>query len=449
MTNPMFCRPGRLPHRRNAVVRVLAAVLLLGWLAQALRADDLDGEPINYAKAPAHTAVSRLQERIEAGKGKLTYEKTFGYLPSLLRELQVPVSSQMLVFSKTSLQQARIGPQKPRSIFFNEDVYVGFCQRGDVLEVSAVDPNLGLVFYTLDQKSPSKPVFTRQQDACLICHGSSATEGLPGNVVRSLYPDSDGFPILAFGSTRVDHSTPLKQRWGGWYVTGTIGKQTHLGNLILEDKTPPEQIDNSAGSNVTDLKDRFALASYLSPHSDIVALMVLEHQAEAQNRITRANLLTRRALYDETEMNKALGRPENYHSESTESRIKNAGEPLVKYFLFSDEARLTEKVRGTSGFEHQFPQRGPRDGRGRSLRDFDLQHRLFKYPCSYLIYSTAFDALPVPVKDYVYRRLWEVLSGKDTSESFAHLSAGDRQAILEILLATKPNLPSYWKSGVR
>jgi len=363
--------------------------------------------------------------------------------------VKVPLSSQMLVFSKTSLQHRRIGPQKPRSIFFNDDVYVGFCQRGDVLEVTAADPGLGLVFYTLDQKRPEQPIFTRHQDTCLTCHGSSANEGLPGNLLRSVYPDEAGYGMLSSGSFRVDQSTPLRQRWGGWYVTGTSGKQMHLGNLILEESKPPEQIDNSAGVNITDLKGRFQQAAYLSPHSDIVALMVLEHQAEMHNRITRANLLTHQALYEEAEINKALGQPANYRSDSTTRRIQYAGEPLVKYMLFSAEAKLVDKVHGTSGFAEEFTRRGPRDSQGRSLRDLDLEHRLFKYPCSYEIYSLAFDALPGPVKEYVMHRLWDMLSGKDTSADFAHLAAADRRAIREILLATKPNLPAECRAAVR
>jgi len=151
------------------------------------------------------------------------------------------------------------------------------------------------------------------------------------------------------------------------------------------------------------------------------------------------------ALHEEAELKKAIGRPD-YHSDSTASRIKNAGEPLVKYLLFSGEAKLTEKVRGTSSFAEEFARRGPRDGQGRSLREFDLEHRLFKYPCSYLIYSAAFDGLPEPVKDYVFRRLWDVLSGKETGAEFAHLTAADRQAILEILRATKQDLPAYWNA---
>jgi hypothetical protein len=422
-------------------------LVLPTWLGAPARAADIEREPITYSKAPADNAVSRLLQRIDAGQSSLTHEAKFGYLRSLLHELHVPESSQVLVFSKTSMQRNRIGPATPRALYFNDDTYVGFCQRGNVLEVGAVDRHLGTVFYTLSQKLTNKPQFTRQNDVCLICHASSSNQGFPGQLLRSVYADGDGFPILSAGTFRIDQTSPLKQRWGGWYVTGTSGMQSHLGNLIVHDESQAEQIDNAAGLNVNDLSGRFRTSAYLTVHSDIVALMVLEHQAEMHNLIGRASFLTRTALHEEAEINKALGRPAGYRSESTTSRIQNAGEPLVKYMLFSGEASLTEKVQGTSSFAREFVQRGPRDSLGRSLRDFDLRRRLFMYPCSYLIYSAAFDALPGPVKDYVLRRVWDVLSSKESSADFAHLSATDRRTILEILLATRPGLPSYWRAS--
>jgi hypothetical protein len=352
----------------------------------------------------------------------------------------------MLVFSKTSLQRNRIAPRTPRALYFGDDVYVGYCQRGKVLEVTAVDPQLGAVFYSLDQEPDAKPVFRRQGDSCLICHASSQNQGIPGHLVRSVYADGEGYPVLSLGSLRVDQATPLARRWGGWYVTGTAGKQAHLGNLIVRGRSRPEEIDNTENLNVTDLGKRFRTSAYLTPHSDLVALMVLEHQAELHNRISRAGFQTRLALYEEAELNKALGRPAGAHSDLTERRIQSACEPLVKYLLFSGEAKLTEPVKGTSGFAEEFVQRGPRDGRGRSLRELDLRTRLFRYPCSYLIYSEAFDGLPAAAKEYVWQRLWDVLGGADTGDAFAHLAEGDRRAVREILLATRKGLPDYWRA---
>jgi hypothetical protein len=427
---------------RSFAVVVFLAAALAGLQA---RGADIEREPISYSTAPTRNAVARLQQRLSAGQVRLDYDDKVGYLRSLLRELNVPVSSQTLVFSKTSLQRERIKPATPRAVYFGDDAYVGFCQNGVVLEVTAVDPQLGSVFYSLDQEKSGGPKFTRQGDTCLICHGGSMNQGFPGQLVRSVYADVEGYPVLASGSFRIDHTSPLENRWGGWYVSGTSGKQKHMGNLIVRGRRRPEDIDNTPNLNVTDLGKYFKTDRYLSPHSDIVALLVLEHQAEMHNVLARASYQTRLALHDEAELNKALGRPADYRSESTTSRIKSAGEPLVKYLLFSGEARLTDPVKGTSGFAEEFVKRGPRTRDGRSLRDLDLRTRLFKYPCSYLIYSESFDALPAVVKDYVLRRTYDVLSGKDAGEDFAHLSAADRKAVLEILRETKPNLPEYWR----
>jgi hypothetical protein len=426
--------------RRGAAV---AALLVLGGLGTA--ADEFEREPIRYSSAAPGNRVSRLQERLDSGKAKLTYDKQTGYLRSLLAELDVPVSSQMLVFSKTSLQRQRIAPSTPRAVYFGDDVYVGYCHNGDVLEVSAVDPQLGAVFYTLDQHAAERPRFVRQGDNCLLCHGGSLTHRVPGHVVRSVFTGPTGLPILSAGTTRVDQTTPLEKRWAGWYVTGTHGKQTHLGNLVVRTRTVSFPVENPAGQNVTDLGDRIVRGAYLSPHSDLVALMVLEHQADAHNHITQANFAARLALHQEQELNRELKLRPTHAWDSTGVRIRSAGDDLVRYLLFCEEAPLTGKVKGTSTFAADFVKRGPRDGRGRSLRDLDLEKRLFRYPCSYLIYSEAFDALPARMRDHVLRRLHDVLSGKDTSKDFAHLSAADRKAIREILVATKPNLPAYWR----
>lgn len=423
--------------------RLLVASLFV--VLSAARADDFDRPPINYSSAAPDNAVTRLQKRIDAGEVKLPFTDDHGYLPAVLKEFKVPTSSQMLVFSKTSLQRDRIAPRTPRALYFNDDVYVGFCRLGEVMEVAAADPQLGTVFYTLTQEPAQKPKFTRQTENCLSCH-LSRHQGIPALVVRSVYPDRDGQPILTAGSFRTDHASPLKERWGGWYVTGTHGKQPHLGNLVLPRRSVPDDLTNEAGMNVTDLKGRIDPGMYLTPHSDIVALMVLEHQAEMHNRITTANYQTKLAHRDADVINELDNAPKGRLTESTGRRVDSAAEQLVKYLLFAEEARLTEPVKGTSGFAEEFARAGPRDNRGRSLRDFDLQTRLFKYPCSYLIYSPAFDGLPASLKERAYHRLWDVLTGKETGKEYAHLTPADRQAIREILTDTKAGLPDYWRN---
>jgi hypothetical protein len=411
-------------------------------LTASASAIDLDRAPINYSSATPSDAVTTLRQKARAGKATLEYDDESGYLASLLKHLDIPLSSQVFVFSKTSLQRSRIGPKTPRAIYFNDEVAVGYCYRGSVLEIAAADPSLGTVFYTLDQDSGKGARFIRQTENCMICHGSSANQGFPGHLARSVSTGRSGEPVLSRGSKRVDHTTPFADRWGGWYVTGSSGRQAHQGNRLFgEGADEPMGRD---GTNVLDLKPYFTVANYLTPHSDLVALMVLEHQGEAYNRLTRANFLTRVALNEQDELNQALGRPTGGRSESIIRRIQWACEPLVQYLLFCEEAPLTEAVAGTSAFAKEFTGRGPFDSRGRTLREFDLRTRMFRYPMSYLIYSRVFDGLPAEAKEQVYARLWEVLSGKDQSKQFAHLTAADRQAVLEIVRETKKSLPAYW-----
>jgi len=405
-------------------------------------------EPINYLTATPRDPVAKLEERLQAGKDSLRHEAVRGYLRSVLEKLEIPVSSQVLVFSKTSFQRSRIAPESPRALYFNDDVYVGYVQGGDVLEFSAVDPELGGTFYLLEQTKQPAPSFARQTHDCLQCHAAGKTLDVPGHLVRSVYPEETGQPAFNAGTFSTSHESPMSERWGGWYVTGTHGKQVHMGNVVVNDRKAPEKLDTAAGSNVTDLSSRIDTSPYLTPHSDLVALMVLEHQVKMHNLITLANYQTKIALHYARAINKALGEPEDAISESTARRYQGPAEDLVRYMLFVDEAPLTEPVQGTTTFGQDFSARGPRDHAGRSLRDLDLNTRLLRYPCSYLIYSKAFDALPGLVKDRVYRRLWEVLSGSDQSAGYARRTPEERKAILEILRETKLGLPDYWKEVV-
>jgi hypothetical protein len=432
---------------RAAYWSAFALVLSLGYPARVDAQMSFEDEPINYYTTPVDDPVARLQQRLDAGEVRLEYDAQHGYLPSVLKALGVSHDSQMLVFSKTSLQLERISPSRPRAIYFNDDVYVGWVQHGPVMEISAADPRQGAVFYTLAQRAAEQPRFVRDRGDCMSCHASSRTLDVPGHLVRSVYPGSDGHPHFGAGTFRTNHSSPFSQRWGGWYVTGTHGALRHMGNVIAADPNQPEILDREAGANVTDLTPLVDTTPYLPRHSDLVALMVLEHQVDMHNWIARANYDTRRALRDGRIMNQMLQLPEDHISDSTRRRIENAGQRLLKYLLFADEAPLSEPVRGTSGFAERFSAAGPRDAQGRSLRELDLQRRLFRYPCSYLIYCEAFRALPDPLLAYVQRQLWEILTGRNTSDVYAHLSAPDRLAILQILRDTWQDLPDFWSES--
>ena len=383
-------------------------------------------DTIAYSKTPDSGPVARLQGRIDEGKVKLKYQGAYGYLLSVLEELKVPKSSQMLVFSKTSFQRERISPHNPRAVFFSDDVYVGYVPGSPMLEISAADPKLGGVFYTLDQKPAEKPRFART-DQCLECHASGKTMGVPGHLVRSFETDESGVTDLKSGVSLVNHRTPFEDRWGGWYVTGTHGDQTHRGNLIGTEAFDRQKREPNYLGNLTNLSQFFDVSIVPTPHSDIVALMVLEHQTHMHNYLARLNQAARIMLL------------QYGHVRYLESAV----DAFLQYLLFTEEAPLSARVNGTSGFAQAFAAQGPKDSRGRSLRDFDLRTRLFKYPCSYLIYSEAFDELPGLLKETIYKRLFDVLTGKDQeSES---IQPQTRLAILEILRETKSGLPPYWK----
>jgi hypothetical protein len=420
----------------------LIAILVCAPIAAKAQSDVFQ-PPINYGSGAANDPVARLQQKLESGKATLTWRAERGYLPALLRALNVSTTSQVLVFSKTSFQRDRISPKTPRAIYYSDDVYLGWCQLGEVMEVAAIDPGQGTMFYTLDQHASDHPRFTRQTDSCLQCHASSLTENIPGLIVRSVYPDGAGMPILTTNTYRTTFRSPLNERWGGWYVTGSHGRQRHMGNMIVLNPKEPDQFDRDKGANRLDLKGLVDTAPYQTGLSDIVALMVLEHQTAVQNQIVSSNYQTRLALRDQEVLDQLDGKPAAHPSPSIQHRIDSAAESLMQSLLFVDEAALTDPVEGTSGFTKYFATIGPRDKQGRSLRDLDLRRRMFKYPCSYLIYSAAFDALPPPAKDSVYRQLNDVLAGKNPSPAYAHLAADDRQAIREILNDTKPD----WKKA--
>lgn len=433
--------------RLGCCVLLVFGVALFGVGGGVACADfPYEQEPINYNTAKTDDCFAKLQKRIESREVTLKFDAQHGYLPALLKELKIPTSSQTLVFSKTSFQRSKIAPHAPRALYFNDEAYVGYCQKGDLLELAAIDARQGTIFYSLDQREVEQPKMVRQSDSCLVCHSTGRTGNVPGLVVRSVFPEPGGEPVYRAGTFDVDHTTPLEKRWGGWYVSGTHGKQLHMGNALLKNSEDPNDFDRSVGSNKIDLSTLFDPSPYLSPHSDLVALMVLEHQTRMQNLLTRANFETRSALWYNAEMNKAFEQPSGFRSESTERRIRRVAEDVVAYMLFADEAAISEGLAGVSNFAKEFSAVGPRDSQGRSLREFDLQRRLFKYPCSFLIYSPQFDGLPPEVKTVVFEELLGVLRGKNTNAKFAHLSASDRTAILEILCATKPNLPPGFQS---
>jgi hypothetical protein len=417
---------------------VLGICLLAGTATIAQVLPNLEGSfilpadhaAIRYRDLGHRNAVAHLQRQLAGGVVRLDYDPNSGYLPALLKALDIPLSSQLLVFSKTSFQFSHISPHSPRALYFNDSVAVGHVRNGGVLELTATDPDAGVVFFTLDQNEQRSPEIIRRDDDCASCHATSRTLGVPGLVVRSVFPDRGGMPVQRAGSFSTDHRSPFERRWGGWYVTGTHGASRHMGNQIATDEAGT--LDLNAGANVTDLKQFLAPGAHLTPHSDLVALMVFEHQVRITNLITRVGWEARMALADHA----ALRLPNEPWSESTRRRIEGPAEVLVRSLFMLDEHKLTAAVAGTSGFSEGYSARGPRDRRKRSLYQLDLSKRLYRYRFSPLIYSEHFAGLPPEVHGYIYQRVRDVLTGRDRSADFASVSSDERAAILEILKET-------------
>jgi hypothetical protein len=437
---------GGSTRRRPAWLVALTASVIVGALAGAAAASmgQLMERPligaaahpaIGYDTRPTHDLVTELIRHIEDGTQPVRFDEGTGYLRSVLAALHVPVESQMLVMSKTGVQGLHTGPENPRAIFFNDAVTVGYIRDAPLLELAVQDPEQGVLFYTVDQKPQARPLFERRS-GCLGCHRGFSTLHVPGLVARSVFVAPDGLPLSQFGSYDPDDRTPFRQRWGGWYVTGTHGAMRHMGNAILTRDETRETMISDRTLNRTTLDGVFDARGYLSAHSDIEALMVFQHQVHMTNLITRVGWDARLAAHD--------------------NRVDFAGGPLreavrelVDYLLFVDEEPLTATIRGTAGFAGKFAAQGPADRRGRSLRQLDLEHRLLRYPCSYMIYSAAFGALPTGVRAAIYDRMWDVLSGRESGPKYARLSEADRRAVVEILRDTLQDLPGDFGAADR
>jgi hypothetical protein len=423
------------------VVVAISGAALLGQRLDVFIAPR-DHPAIDYSSGPVRDPVSALNRRLQEGAGQLAFEGAGGYLRSVLAAFEIPIESQVVVFSQTSAQSSQINFHNPRAIFFNDTVMVGWVHGTDHLEVAAEDPQQGVIFYTISQSSAGKPEFKRD-NTCLQCHLTWDTLGVPGFQVLSTFPMSDDPNAYASGFV-ADHRSPLEQRWGGWYVTGKSVPMRHMGNvpviqpaaILAKGLGPPPKLESLAG--------QFDTKAFLSPYSDIVALMVLEHQTHMTNLLTRMGWETRLASYEAKGMNAPGPRSSSNGSQVTD-RVRNAARDLVDYLLFVDETPLTGRLQGSSGFAEKFSAEGPHDRSGRSLRQLDLERRLMRYPCSYMIYSDAFDALPAAARDVIYKRMWEILSGGETGAPYTRLSLVDRQAIVEILRETKKGLPDYFQ----
>jgi len=389
-----------------------------------------DDPGIRYSTVSLKNAVDDLNRKLMDGSASLTFQGRSGYLRSVVEALKLPVDSQLVVYSKGSLQGRLVSPTNPRALFFSDRVALGWVRDAELLEVAAYDETAGMVFYSLEQRPAERPVFKREF-RCLGCHMAGDTSGVPGLLMFSSTTDPASGRDLRL--LAMDHRSPHAQRFGGWFVTGD-GATGHIGNRV-------PALDGRA-SGVESLAGLFEPEGYLGTSSDIAALLTFSHQVGMVNLLTRASWEARAA-------DPALhpGGPDQ--ARAVDALMSGIASEVVDYMLFVEEPPLPGPVTSRSGFAGRMAASGPRDRKGRSLYELDLTRRLLKYPCSYLIYSPAFDVLPPLASAPIYRRLWTVLSGQATEPRYRALSLSDRQAIAEILRDTKPNLPEFFTTVTR
>ena len=423
----------------------ICALMMWVWIAAVRAADQYEQPPIRYSATKPQDVVATLQAHL--AKGELTFDGSGrDILTALLRELNIPVESQVTVFSRTSLQRDRIHPRRPRAIYFSDTCYVGWVPSG-LIEVASIDPKLGPIFYALDPnagRTNRARYFVRESD-CLRCHGGTFIRDIPGIFVRSVFTDENGDPMLKYGSELVDLRTPFTNRWGGWYVTGKHGSAVHRGNLFAREKNGELDANLKSGANITDLSRFFDTSLYPTNSSDIVALLVLEHQTAMQNSLTHASMNCRRMLDYQKNLQRELKETvtDELVYDSVKSVFDSAAKQIVDDLLFQGEAELPEGLEGAPAFQQAFQRNARRAAEGESLKDFSLEGHLFRNRCSYLIYSDCFLKLPVQLKQRVYERLARALQPDDADPRFAYLEKDERARIAKILKETHKEFAAF------
>lgn len=413
-----------LPSVKVLKVLIGAAVLTATLGAEELPRIPFADPPHDYWKREAKDEVSLLLKRLRAGEAQLDTSSEKAYLLSVLKELKVSPSSQILVFSGTSLQSGLIRPTNPRALYFNEEVYVGFVPGGR-LELVAVDGEMGPVFQIFGRGAGSIPEVERT-DRCMNCHAGNPMYRLPGFFTESVIPSASGGSLDGFKRDMVGHTVPLTERFGGWHITGAHERDFPLANLMgrsINGKV--DKIKNPPGS-------QFNWDTYPVETSDLLNHLIHEHQLAFHNLVTLAVYRTREVM------------------DAGKGNVRNADIPIlndlarqmVRYILFANEAKLPSGgVKPAKEYEQDFLSRKIAAKNGASLRDLDLRSRLFKHRCSYLIYTPSFQALPPVFKDRVMAGLRSALSDQGLPE-FAYMPLPERQAIRAILRDTLPGLPA-------
>jgi hypothetical protein len=411
-------------------------------VASAQFYNDFELKPHGYFTRKPQDPMSLLMEKIDTGEVKITEENGKPLVERLLRELKLDKDTQVLVFSKTSLQKRAVSYRNPRAIYFNESVYLGWMPNGRV-EVASFDPEIGPLFYFQRQLDDTRSRLFVRTRSCLGCHAGNATNFIPGSLGRSVYPDRTGRVLKGIEDyRRSGHHIPLQDRYGGWFVSGQHGKMRHMGNSIATREDGQVTIDRKRFANLEKLDQFFPTDSYLAPGSDIAALLVFDHQVTMHHRLVEATYRARQALFDskldpmETDVAKlAAGRSIREFTEGVDK--------VIDYMLFREEIALP-KVSCDANFRRAFTANKRTDKGGNSLKDLRLDGRIFEHRCSFMIYSPSFEHMPPMLRGAIYDRLHQILTAQAPVKGFEHLGAEERTRIFEILRETKKDLPAKW-----
>lgn len=416
----------KLTRRRRTVGAFLALAASLASIEGVAqnRRSDYELPPINYSSRKPDDAVARLLERIAASQAGFG-GSDLHILREVLRELQVPVESQIVVFSRTSMQGGLINARNPRALYFSDSVYVGWVPGG-LIEVAAVDAELGPIYYGFDPQDArdARRTFVRET-SCLRCHGGSTGRDIPALFARSVIANERGLLVGGREFGLMDDTMPFEQRWGGWYVTGYSGSVPHRGNAFGREREGGVEFVPSEW-RPAELSEYFDPSGYLADTSDIGALLVFQHQLTMHNVLTRASHRSHRAL------------AETLAEDERQSVLQSVAEEVVDHLLFRDSAPLPAGVVVGDAFRRAFMEDARRTAAGASLKDFAGGGRLFAQRCSFLIHSDSFAALPGALKEIVFGRLHTALTESGPAERYAYLEPDERGRILAILGETHP-----------
>ncbi len=380
-----------------------------------------------YWTRPTQDRFSRLKARMDAGEVKLETASEKLFLTGLLEHLEVPVSSQMLAIAAISLQKAIINPRNPRALYFNEDTYVGYVPGGKI-EIVSLDPDLGGIFYIFDRVRDGRTPRVKRTDECMTCHAPHYMHEIPGLVIESVVPGISGGGETAFRRDQSGHSIPFELRFGGWHLTGAGAFPQQWANIMME-YTPAGRRERLLG-----IGELFDINRYPVPTSDILPHLLHEHQVGFVNRMVEATYASRASWQKD-------GSP----SGELSAELDRTARALVRYLLFADEVPLPSiGVLGDEAFKIAFLASRKSASDGASLKDLDLQTRLFRHRCSYMIYSPVFKGLPRPLKERVYRIAERALAEAGGDPEFAYLPIPERREIRTILKETVDDLPAGW-----